>query len=263
MRRSNTIAAVLVLALGLIGAQVRAGLISEKTELQMGRDGAKQIEQQYKVCTDKKLTAEVETIGKRIAEKCSRPKLEWQFKVLETKDVNAVSVPGYVYVFRGLMDYVGTDTDALAGVIGHEIGHTCGRHAAKSAEKELTYGLAIQILMKKKDAQQLGSVAANLALLGYSRKDEFQADKLGADYMFAAGYDPNGMVRFFRKLQEKEGKDSGSGLDKYFRTHPPTKDRISRVSDEIKSIGAKPEPAPPTDVKPPSGSNPSVAPSHS
>ncbi len=223
----------MMLLSAFLAVQAQAGLISEKQELQMGKDGAKQIESQYKVSTNKQLTAEIEQIGKKLAAKSSRPNLPWVFKVLETKDVNAISVPGYVYVFTGLIDFVKNDKDALAGVIGHEIGHTCGRHAAKTVEKQLTYALAIQLLMKKGDPQKLGNIAANLALLGYSRKDEYQADKYGVDYMYAAGYDPNGMVKFFEQLQAKEGKNPGTGLEKYFRTHPPTKDRIQRVKDEI------------------------------
>lgn len=224
--------------------QAQAGLISEKQELQMGKDAAKQIESQYKVSTNKQLAAEVEEIGKKLAAKSSRPKIPWTFKVLETKDVNAVSVPGYVYVFTGLIDFVKDDKDALAGVIAHEIGHTCGRHAAKTIEKQFTYGLLIQLVLRKGDSQKFGNIAANLALLGYSRSDEYQADKYAVDYTYAAGYDPEGMVKFFEQLQAKEGKDSGSGLEKYFRTHPPTKDRIKRVKDEISRLkGAMPVPA--------------------
>jgi predicted Zn-dependent protease len=242
MRRTGILPIMVAIMSLIVGVQAQAGLISEKSELQMGKDGAKQIESQYKVSTNKQLTAEIVEIGKKLAGKCSRPALPWQFKVLETKDVNAVSVPGYVYVFTGLIDFVKNDKDALAGVIGHEIGHTCGRHAAKSVEKQLTYGLAIQLLLKKGNAQDLGSVAANLALLGYSRKDEYQADKFGVDYMYAAGYNPEGMIKFFEQLQAKEGKNSGAGLEKYFRTHPPTADRIKRVRDEITAL-KKPVPS--------------------
>lgn len=228
----------------LLAVQAQAGLISEKFELQMGKDAAKEIESQYKVSANKQLTAEIAGIGKKLAAKCSRPGLPWQFKVLQTKDVNAVSVPGYVYVFTGLIDLVKKDKDALASVIGHEIGHTCGRHAAKTIEKQLTYSLAIQLLLKKGDPRKLGNIAANLALLGYSRKDEYQADMFGVDYMYAAGYNPEGMIKFFEQLKQKEGKNSGKGLEVYFRTHPPTADRISRVKDEITKL-TTPQPTTP------------------
>ena len=215
--------------------QAQAGLVSESQEMQMGRDAAKQIEARYRVSTDKKAIALVQQMGRRIAAVSSRPKLPWQFKVLETKDVNAMSVPGYVYVNRGLIDFVAGDNHQLAAVVAHEIAHTTGKHAVRQYEKQLGLSLGIQILLRKSDARKLGGFAANLALLGYSRSDEFDADKNGVRFMTAAGYDPNGMVRFFQRLQQRQGKDSG-GLTVYFRTHPPTSDRILRVKKEIASL---------------------------
>jgi predicted Zn-dependent protease len=192
-------------------------------------------------------------MGRRIAARSSRPGLKWQFKVLETKEVNALSVPGYVYVNRGLIDFVGSDNHALASVIAHEVAHTAAKHARKAAEKQLTYSLAIQLLSKKGDARKLGGIAANLALLGYSRGDENEADRLGVRYMTAAGYDPNGMLRFFRKLKAREGKDPG-GLTAYFRSHPPTSDRIGRVEKEIKAMGMTPQASAPVEPTRSSGS---------
>jgi predicted Zn-dependent protease len=218
--------------------QADARLIGEKTELRMGRDAAKQIESQYKVSNDKAANDLVAQMGRRMAAVSSRPNLPWQFKVLETKEINAFSVPGYVYINRGLLDFVGEDRDALAGVIGHEIGHTTAHHAVRSAEKQIKYSIALKLLLKGDNAQQLGSIAANLALLGYGRKEEYHADKLGVEYMAASGCDPNGMLRFFNKLQAKEGKEPG-GLAVYFRTHPPTADRITRVQQEITTLSHK------------------------
>lgn len=228
----KAIISIAILTLLSAAAQVQAGLISEKSEIQMGRDAAAQIESKYRVSSDRNLTAKVQSIGRKIAARSSRPNLPWQFKVLENKDVNACSVPAYVYVNSGLIDFIGGDANMLAAVIGHEVGHTAAHHAVHSAEKQLAYSLVIQFLSKKGDAQKLGNVAANLALLGYGRQDEFEADKLGVRYMRSAGYDPNGMLKFFQKLQQKEGKGS-SGLAVYFRSHPPTSERIERVKQEI------------------------------
>ncbi len=100
--------------------------------------------------------------------------------------------------------------------------------------------IVLGLVLKKGKGQQLGNIAANLALLGYSRKEEYQADKLGVDFMTKAGYDPNGMLRFFDKLQKKEGGGS-KGLSVYFQTHPPTSERIVRVKQEMKALGVKPE----------------------
>jgi beta-barrel assembly-enhancing protease len=236
-RRAYTyIAFVTALIAILASSQAGAALISQSSELQMGRDAARQIESRYRVSSDRAANALVQSMGRRLASMSSRPNIPWQFKVLETGDVNAVSVPGYVYVFRGLLNFVGNDRDALAGVVGHEIGHTAARHAVKAAEQQLKYDLALQLLFKGRGARQLGSLAANLALAGYGRSEEYEADRLGLDYMARAGYDPNGMVRFFRKLQQQEGRQPG-GLATYFRTHPPTGDRIARVEQQMASRG--------------------------
>jgi predicted Zn-dependent protease len=82
----------------------------------------------------------------------------------------------------------------------------------------------------------LGGLAANLVMMGYSRDDENDADKRAVRYMMRAGYDPNGLVRFFDLLNQKGGA-GGGGMLTYFRTHPPTGDRIKRVQEEIAKNG--------------------------
>jgi predicted Zn-dependent protease len=228
---SALVAVVMIFAAGF---QANAKLISEKQELSMGKQAAGQIESQYKVSKDQQMTDLVRNIGIKLASVSSRPNINWTFKVLDTKEVNAVSVPGYVYVNSGLIDFVGGDKDQLAAVIGHEIGHTTARHAVKQAEKSMVGGTLISILFRK-GGGNVANLFANLALLGYSRKDEYQADKLGVTYEYKAGYDPNAMVRFFEHLQAKEG-DSSKGLGTYFKTHPPTSERIKRVKAQIAAL---------------------------
>jgi predicted Zn-dependent protease len=139
MRSRNTILIIFaaIIAMSVTATQAQAALISESQELSMGRDAEAQIEKQYRVSTDSRANALVDSMGRRLAAVSSRPNLPWKFKVLETSEVNAMSVPGYVYVNRGLLNFVGNDRDALAGVIGHEIGHTTARHAVRTAEKQL------------------------------------------------------------------------------------------------------------------------------
>ena len=239
MKSTYNNAKVITLALLAVFAmttQAQAALISEKQELQMGRDAARQIESKYRVSSDPRLNSLISGIGRRVAAVSSRPNLPWEFKVLDTSEVNAASVPGYVYVNRGLIDFIGNDTNALASVIAHEVAHTAGKHAVKAAEKQFKYSLVLGLILKGRGAQQLGSLAANLALLGYSRSEEYDADRLGVGYMARTGYDANGMLRFFRKLEQKQGSGS-SGLSRYFQTHPPTSERIIRVQDEMRRVG--------------------------
>lgn len=236
MRIQGTIRiALLVAAMALFTASMSwAGLISQKQELSMGKQASRQIESQYKVSKDQQMNDLVKSIGTKLAAVSSRPKIDWTFKVLDTKEVNAVSVPGFVYVNSGLIDFVGGDKDQLASVIGHEVGHTCARHAVKQAEKSMVGGTVLAILFRN-GGGDAANIFANLALLGYSRKDEYQADKLGVIYSHDAGYDPNAMVRFFEHLQAKEG-DSSKGLGTYFKTHPPTSERIQRVKAQIAGL---------------------------
>jgi predicted Zn-dependent protease len=98
----------------------------------------------------------------------------------------------------------------------------------------MTYGLIVGLVLKGGTAQ-LGSLAANMALLGYSRKDEYDADKRGVHLMARAGYDPRGMTEFLQQLNAKD-KDDPSRFETYFRTHPSTSDRIVRTQNEANAI---------------------------
>ncbi len=221
-------------------ASAQLNLISEREELQAGRDADAKFQRQYKVSKDPDLNGMVKHLGARLAKVCERPKLGWTFRVLVSKEVNAFSVPGYVYVNTGLLNVVGDDQDALAGVIAHEIGHTTGRHAVKQMEKSLVGGLLGSVLAgRSRSRGQLVNLTENLVMLGYSRGDENDADRRAVRYTMAAGYDPEGIVRFFKKLKQKEG-GSGGGIATYFRTHPDTDDRIRRVEAAI-AAGKEPK----------------------
>lgn len=238
MKRLWWLGLVCLLSLGGSLPAARAGLISEQQELQMGEDAAREVEARYGLSQDTRATTLVETIGKRLAQVSSRPKLPWKFRVLQSKEVNALSVPGYVYINTGLLEFVGNDRDQLAGVIAHEIAHTTRKHAVRQTEKALIGSLALRFLFKDDGslARNLANMAANLALLGYGRKDELEADRHAADYLIEAGYDPQAMVRFFEQLRAREGKES-TGLATYFKTHPPTSERIRKLKEHLAKRG--------------------------
>jgi beta-barrel assembly-enhancing protease len=157
-----------------------------------------------------------------------RPGVPYTFKVLDEKQINAVSLPGGpIYVYRGLLDAVGDDDDALACVIGHEIGHVNARHAAKQISQQMAANLGIVLILKGGTAQNVASMAQDLLGLSYSRDDEYEADARGLAYAYRAGFDPRGMVRFFTKLESLEKKQGGG--PEMLRTHPLTKGRIERA----------------------------------
>jgi predicted Zn-dependent protease len=148
--------------------------------------------------------------------------------VVDRDEVNAVSLPGGpVYIFRGLLRTVGDDDDALAGVIAHEVGHINERHAAKQVEKQMGANLLLE-LFTRGSTRTWAAVAANLLQLKYGRSDEYEADEVGVLYMNRAGYDPRGLARFFRKLEQAEGR--GRTIS-WLRSHPNSGSRAQRVEE--------------------------------
>jgi beta-barrel assembly-enhancing protease len=236
---------VLLFAPTLQPAPAHAGLISEKQEFDAGRQADAQIMRKYHLsanCYDNGLVAH---LGKRLARVSERPNLAWTFRVLDSKEVNAFSVPGYVYVCSGLLRLADKDQDAVAGVIAHEIGHTCGRHAVRQQEKAMIGGIIGSVVAgRNRTTAQLAGLAENLVLLGHSRGDEYDADRRAVRYTIRADYKPEGLVRFFMKLQAHEGKQE-KGIALYFRTHPPTPDRVKRAESAIETERAAAHPQPP------------------
>ena len=209
---------------------------STDKEVNIGRALNKQVLDQFKLAQDPLLQKRVEDIGKKIAAVCDRKEIDYHFYVLEEKEVNAFSLPGgYVYIFKGLIDKVGTDDSELAGVIGHEVGHIVARHSIKRLQGEQLYTV-LRVLTAVSPGTAEAGAAADIAvtqlMLGYSREDEFLADKLGTKYLKLAGYDPYAMIRFFIKLQEYEKRQPLRQIS-YYKTHPYVPDRIRMVKEEL------------------------------
>jgi predicted Zn-dependent protease len=221
-------------------AQAQFRLVSEQQELEAGRQADAELRQKYRVSTDRDLNNLVSHLGRRMAQVSERPNLQWTFRVLDSNELNAFSVPGFVYITTATIRAAGRDQDMLAGVIGHEIAHTTGKHAVNQMEKGAIGGLLVGLIGgKNKTVGSLAGVATNLLMLGYSRNDEYDSDRRAVRYMLKSGYDPNGLVRFFQFLQSQGDKGGGGGLATYFRTHPQTNDRIKRTQEEIKKQGGQ------------------------
>ena len=215
-------------ALGLTGCRTKS-FLSTKQEINLGKEASHEVEQQFRVDTKSPDAERVRAVGARLLPHLDRPGINYTFKVLDNKEINAFSLPGGpVYVFRGLLDMMGDDDDALATVLGHECGHVAARHAARQLSSGLTTSLLINIFIPNPAYNQLAGLGAGVAGLKYSRDDEYEADRRGLSYASEAGYDPNGMVRFFDKLSRMEHRQ-GANDPEWLRDHPLTQTRIDKA----------------------------------
>ena len=223
-----------------VGLQpAEAGMISLEDEIKMGRETAQALEAKYGLSQDYYLNERVDKIGQRLAAVCGRNEITYSFKVLNCNEVNALACPGgFIYVFKGLMDYMPSDTE-LAGVLGHEVGHVAKKHTVHSIEKQLWTSL---ILIAATRGQGLGLVqAAQQALFaGYSRTDERGADKEGVNNTIKAGFNPYAMLITVQKLDDlsKQGGGANYGL---FSSHPEPEERVKRVLKQLKEYNIHPD----------------------
>lgn len=206
--------------------------IDKQQESALGKNASKAIEREYTLSHDPILTERVKSLGQKIAKVSDRQDLDYIFKVVKSKEVNAFSLPGgFVYVNTGLLKYA--DDNELACVIAHEVGHIAARHGAKRLESALGYTILLNIALsraKSADSIDFTNIIFNLITLGYSREDEFFADSLAVKYVLKAGFKPEGLISFFTKLDKIEGVDAGPI---FLRSHPYRQDRIKHIESEI------------------------------
>ena len=214
------------------------------TEVLLGLESHAQIAATTKFSEDKAATIRLRRIGARVAQVADRQDYQYNFFLIDSDEVNAFTTPGgYVYFYRGLYDKLQTD-DEIAAVLAHEIGHCSARHVVKKFQAALGYSLVTSYVFsggREELALRVAKMGAdaliNLGMLAYSRKDEYEADRLGVKYMTLAGYNPDGMITTFRVLaQESKGDDNDWLL---LRSHPRINDRIAAVETEIAAVKQK------------------------
>jgi len=231
-------------------------MISEKAELHMGQEAKKQIVKEYGLYENLELKAYIDEVGAKITANCERKNLPIEFVVLNTPLVNAFAVPGVVFVTRGILDLIDDEAE-LAGVIGHEMGHITNFHSVKLIQKQYGYGFLATFAAvagtiyspKFEDSRSyaayydtlyrgIGLVTAGF-LSGYGRKFELEADHSGLRYAVWAGYDPDAMISFFKRM-DVLSRDQTSGIELFLRTHPPTRDRIRQTQKELALVSNSP-----------------------
>jgi predicted Zn-dependent protease len=213
-------------------------------EVALGRQIAAEVDRESKFVTDPIVTEYVNRVGQNIVLH-SDVKTPVEIKVIDSNDVNAFALPGgHLYINRAVIETADNEAE-LAGVIAHETGHVAARHGVEQASKAnlINYGSIPLIFLGGIGGfaiRQAAGLAVPLTFLKFSRGAEEEADRLGAQYMWAAGYDPHAMVTFFEKLQAKEKKKPGT-IAKAFSTHPMTSDRIKEVGNLVARFPDKQE----------------------
>ena len=208
-------------------------------QIAMGKDYSAQVESTSKMIRDPQINEYVNRVGQNIVRN-SDSQVPFVIKVIDSDDINAFALPGgFFYMDAGMI--LAADSEAeLAGVMAHEIAHVAACHAARGHTRgQLMNLISIPLMMVGGPigyvAYESMSVAMPLTYLRFSRRFETEADYLGVQYMYKAGYDPQALTAFFEKLRSMESQKQNA-IARAFRTHPQTPDRIERTQEEIKSL---------------------------
>ncbi len=222
-----------------IGARGLGNWYSTDTEIKMGKSYADEVEKSSKFITDPLIDEYVNRIGQNIV-KNSDCKVPFTIKVIDSDEINAFALPGgFFYVNSGLI--LNADEEAeLAGVMAHETAHVCAHHAVREMTR-LNYAQLGTIPLifiggwTGYGIYEAASIAIPITFMKFSREFESQADYLGVQYMYRAGYDPQAFITFFEKIQALEKRKPGA-VAKVFADHPQTPDRILHSQEEIARI---------------------------
>src|SRR6202158_2303911 len=218
---------------------------SLEKEIAIGKGLAQEVERQAKMVNDPVISEYVNRVGQNLVRN-SDAKVPFTIKVIDAEEINAFALPGgFFFVHTGVLLHAESEAE-MAGVMAHEIAHVAARHGTRQATRGqiINYASIPLIFMGGWTGyaiRQGAGLAIPLGFLKFSQGFESEADFLGLQYMYKAGYDPTAFVDFFEKIQSKEKKKPGT-MAKIFSDHPPTDDRIKSSQKEIEEIlVAKPE----------------------
>jgi predicted Zn-dependent protease len=233
------VALCFILSVSLPTLGIASMTVEEEREL--GDKLAIEIQQKVDMVNDPLIKEYVDEVGRRILEEAHDQRFRYRFYVVKEQEPNAFAIPGgHIFVTSGLISLVDTE-DELAGVIGHETGHSVLRHIDKAMDRAKRISLAtlaavIAAAFLTKDAKgaatlSTGAMAmAQSLMLKYTRENEVEADQKGIKYMTDAGYDPQAMVVFLKKIYRWQ-RFTSPEVPTYLSTHPGIDTRIAYLSD--------------------------------
>src|ERR1700761_951096 len=219
-----------------IGGRGLGNWYSTESEMKEGKSISMEIEKSVKFINDPVVTEYVNRIGQNIV-KNSDAKVPFTIKVIDSDEINAMALPGgFFYVNSGLI-LAADDEAELAGVMAHEIAHVAARHQTREMTRAnyVSFASVPLIFVGSWGVYEAANAALSLALpitfMKFQRGFESEADYLGLQYMYKAGYDPQAFIAFFEKVKALEKQKPGT-LARAFSTHPPTPDRITKSQQE-------------------------------
>jgi len=211
------------------------------TDVKVGKQYAMLVESSARMIQDPVITDYVNRIGQNLVRN-SDAKVPFTIKVIDSDEINAFALPGgFFYVNSGLI--LAADNEAeLAGVMAHEIAHVAARHQTREMTRANYVSMStipLMFVINSWDVYEAANLGMSLALpvtfMKFSRNFEAEADYLGLQYMYKAGYDPQAFIAFFEKIKALEKEKPGK-LSKAFASHPPTPERILKTQDEIREV---------------------------
>lgn len=214
-------------------------LYSVEKEIALGRQLAQEVEREAKILADPMVAEYVNRLGQNLA-RSSDAVVPISVKVIDSDEANAFALPGgFLFVNTGLL--LRTETEAeLAGVMSHEIAHVAARHATRQASRGQLINIASVPLIflggwGGYGVRQAAGLAVPMTFLKFSRGFEREADRLGLQYLYQAGYDPPALIDFLERLEALERRKPGT-MSQLFRSHPSISSRIAQTQKDVQQL---------------------------
>jgi len=221
-------------------------LVSVEQEVQIGQEAQRQVRAQVPELRDEAVRSYVQRMGRRLAAQAPGPRYPYSFSVANYREVNAFALPGGpVWIHRGSIEAARTESQ-LAGVLAHEVAHIAQRHAAEQISKAAVTNGLLGLLGAVLDGNGRGEAVARLGaglgaqvvFLKFSRDDEREADRVGAQILRQAGWDPRGMVEFFDLLESLQRR-SPSSVEVFLSSHPSPGSRAEELRGAVAAGGRR------------------------